>query len=93
MAKLESGKSLFYINLIGTIYFSYIVILMYLNIDTEATSMINEIFTTLFLLLGVVVIVYTIKVFKNDQYKLYTYSFWAVVMVIINILIFLIIYL
>jgi len=87
MIKLESGKSLFLINLIGTVYFSLLILHSYFNINTQFTSFINEIFTTLFLLSGIVVIVYTIKTFKKDQYKLKSFSFWAIFLISLNILI------
>lgn len=80
------GKICFYLHLIGTIYFLHLIILSYLNIDTQFTGFIRELFTIPFLLAGIVVIVLSIKTFKSDKYSLHKYSFWAIIVMAFNIL-------
>jgi hypothetical protein len=87
MVKLESGKSLFLMNLVGTVYFSHLLFLLYLKIETDAITAFHEIFTTLFLAAGIVVVIYTLKVFRKDHYKLNSFSFWAIVLIVCNVLI------
>jgi hypothetical protein len=81
----ESGKTLFYLNLLGSFYFSHLIVLSYLDIDTRATSIIRESLTVLFLLFGMVIIVNTFKVVRSENYCIHSYSFWAFVLMILNI--------
>ena len=80
------GKICFYLNLIGTIYFLHLILLSYLEIDTQFTSFIRELFTIPFLLGGIVLIILSIKAFKSDKYLLNSYSFWAIIVMTLNIL-------
>ena len=80
------GKICFYLNLIGTIYLIQLILLSYLEIDTQFTSFIRELFTLPMLGIGIVIIILSIVAFKADKYSLKTYSFGAIIVIAINIL-------
>lgn len=80
------GKICFYLNLIGTIYFVHLLLLSYLEIDTPFTGFIRELFTLPILGIGIVMIILSIVAFKADKYSLKTYSFGAIIVIVVNIL-------
>ena len=80
------GKICFFLNLIGTIYFIHLILLSYLEIDTPFTSFIRELFTLPILAIGIVIIILSIVAFKADKYSFKTYSFGAIIVIAINIL-------
>ncbi len=80
------GKICFFLNLIGTIYFVQLILLSYLEIDTPFTSFIRELFTLPILAIGIVIIILSIVAFKADKYSFKTYSFGAIIVIAINIL-------
>lgn len=84
--KLKLGKLCYYVNLFGTIYFAQLILLSYLNIDTQFTSFIRELFTIPVLMLGIPLIILSIKAFKSDKYSLRSYSFGAIIVTTLNIL-------
>ena len=80
------GKICFYLNLIGTIYLIHLILLSYLEIDTPFTSFIRELFTLPMMGIGIIMIILSIIAFKADKYSFKTFSFWAIIVVAVNIL-------
>ncbi len=83
--KTNLGKICFYFNLVVFIYFFQLIILFNLKIDNQFTSFIRELFTIPFLLGGFVLLILSLMAFKSDKYSITKYSFWAVVVIVLNI--------
>lgn len=64
----------------------HLILLSYHEIDTQFTSFIRELFTIPFLLGEIALIILSIKAFKSDKYSLNSYSFWAIIVIVLTIL-------